>query len=88
MLENILFPLIKSIALRFLKERNIVLTFIENYHNGKEFREKYSKTSQKIFIIETAFVWGKTKEGYSAWFKINKDFDYKLHFIMNHDFNI
>lgn len=88
MLSGTLSPLIKSIALRLLKERNIVHSFTENYYNGDGFKKNHGKAAQAVAFIETAFVWSETKEDYDVWREINKDFDDKLHFIMNHDFNI
>lgn len=88
MLENMLSPLVKSIACRLLKEKNILCTFTENYNNGSEFRETFEKTYHTISFIGTAFIWRETKQGHFFWSEISQTLDEKLHFIMNHDFNI
>ena len=84
---------IKNIKLfrRFLKDKNLLVQY--EYYLNHHLRNlgddsmrtvcRYYEHTEEYFILQFAFPWLKTKEGYQKWCKINQEWQYNFDFPTN-----
>ena len=65
-----------QLFIRFLKENNAYHLFLYNICNRKydpswQYNIEDIKTYKAYYLINHAFAWGETNEGYDFWYNIN-----------------
>ena len=71
--------------IRFLKEYNIFYIFFDTFTEMRILKEKNAPYQNPIKVIEEnveitesfitrVFIWDDTKQGYTFWYKINREF--------------